>query len=477
MKNSKLIRYLLILFLLCPFAMHAQVFRATKISDRSAGLLKTFKHAEVFRLKSEAIDSYKRNTKNGSPVTLIFGDEVINWKLYEHDMMRTESRVTTMENGKKVNLPFDKSCKTFIGYRNDMEKSARFIISGQNFAAMIPRGNTYMFIQPLHDFIKGSEPDLFVLYYPADLLAVPGATCSIIPEKVRTDPGQENEIFKQNPQRSQRTYNCRELQVTIANDSRMHMHFGTVADEINFNLTVLFFMEPYYDDFDLDFWVEEIFSVTSNSNSDNPWGPSTEVDELQVAFGDWAYNGFGSEDIGNLWTTGDLHDDDDYGTVGYASVGGACSDIGLYPWAILEDFNSTNFYLLSILQAHEYGHLLDADHEPGTGTIMEPSLAAVETTSWAQANIDEMFSFMADETCIQSCVHCPVFYNIIDYIGWGDWHYSALDHISSSAVIDSFADVVFQANNYIKFMPGFNASAIRPSTANGTFIAKIDGCE
>ena len=468
---------ILLLFFLIGLNLNGQIFTGIPVSLRDNELAKSFTKVDIYRLNAEEISDYSQRKANGSSMTFVFGNERYEWKVYEHDLMRPESRVTTMKDGEKTGIDFDRSCRTFIGFRDDRAESARFTISGNYFAAMIPSKNTIVYIQPLHDFVIESDPDLFVLYTPGDLIMPKRAMCKDpLPRKIEKRKDKMDEYSGMQRSHS-RTFNCRELQVTIANDSEMHEDFGAVVDEINFNLTVLLFMEPYYDDFDLDFWVEEIFCVTSNNTADNPWGTATEVDDLQSDFGDWAYDHFDSEDIGNLWTTHDLHDDDDYGTIGYASIGGACSDIGIYPWAVLENFNSNNFYLLSILQAHEYGHLLDADHEPGTGTIMEPSLGDIESPSWAEANIEEMLSFMEDESCIQSCVRCPIYYNIIDYIGWGDWKYSAQDHINSTARIDSVADVIYQAINYVKLTPGFDASAVQPSSGGGTFIARIEGCE
>jgi hypothetical protein len=257
----------------------------------------------------------------------------------------------------------------------------------------------------------------------------------------------------------------------------MFEEYDSAEAILDFNLTVLNFVEPFYNDFDLDFWVQDFFIVTSTNYLDTPWGPELEAPLLLENFGDWADDYFGDQDIGHLWTNGDIWNDEGSGVIGRAWIGGACGDIGITPWSILERFSANDFYTLALLQAHEYGHTLDADHEPGTGTIMEPNLGDVESASWAPANIDEMNSFIEDETCIQSCIQCPSMYNIIDYIGWGDWRYSAIGYITSSAVIDSLADVRFQANSFITLTPGFTATSHQPSSGGSTFEAKIAGCE
>jgi hypothetical protein len=87
-----------------------------------------------------------------------------------------------------------------------------------------------------------------------------------------------------------------------------------------------------------------------------------------------------------------------------------------------------------------------------------------------------MFDFIEDEDCISTCRYCPVSFNIIDDIGWGDWRYSALDHIRSTGVIDSLADVQFRAVGYVRLLPGFHASGLQPASGGATFRAYIADC-
>lgn len=428
-------------------------------------------------MNTRCITDYVKRSENGVELNLVFENQSFEWKLYENNMVRPETTVRTMRNGKYEDIPFDHSCRTYIGYRDDMEKDARFTISTNNFAAKIPSGDSYVLIQSLSDFVQTDDPSLFILYRPEDLIRSDHSKCNVI-SAPKPDIAHEEPVEKKDHHDTgNRTYSCRELEVTLATDWLMFGQYSNEDDIIDFNLTVMNFMEPYFDDFDLDFWVRQFFIVTEFDSDANPWGDALEVDDLLADFGDWAYGNFSTEDIGHLWTTGNLHDSGDQGTIGYASVGGACDDIGLYPWALLENFDENDFYRLSILQAHEYGHLLDADHEEGSGTIMENNLGNVDCTCWDPDNIEEMIDFMEDETCIESCNQCPTTYNIIDYIGWGDWRYSAQQHINSKAIINGSADVVCQANDYVKLNPGFKASSRDPSSSGSTFIAKIAGCE
>ncbi len=252
---------------------------------------------------------------------------------------------------------------------------------------MMPDGDDTYIIQPVSQWIREAADKKFVMYRLSDLISTPPGLCHASKKEIQSETHSELADTLNNASRgSQRTFSCLELQVSFATDNQMWQEYEDVDLILDFNLTVMNVMEPFYDDFDLDFWVAEFFIVTDPANSSTPWGNATEVDDLRPDFGDWAGEYFSTQDIGHLWTTNDLHNSGDYGVIGNANIGGTCGDVGIYQWTVLERFTANDFYHLALLQAHEYGHLLDADHEENTGTIMEPSLNLVESATWAQAN-------------------------------------------------------------------------------------------
>ncbi len=458
--------------------LHAQEFYAIPLAMKDIRLDQMYTRYEVYTLDPNMISEYMQRQESGAPLKLVFGDQVFEWTVYENQILRPDCRISTIRDGKYQSLEVDRKCRTFVGFRPDMEKEARFTISKGCFAAMIPVGKTYTMIQPITQLIGSAEKNVFVLYKVSDAIRGSEGFCEL--EEVPTvSPSEEIPIqLPTSPLPANRTYTCLEMEVALATDHRMFITYGSADAVLDLNLTVMNFVEPFYDDFDIDFWTDDFFIVTSTSGGDTPWGTSLDMDVLKDEFEDWADNWFGAQDIGHLWTSGNIYKDDfDYGILGRADIGGACGDIGITPWTVLENNVLTDFYDLAILQAHEYGHLLDADHEPGTGTIMEPNFGDTESATWAQANIEEMFDFIEDEGCIESCTQCPGAYNIYDYIGWGSWRYSALVSIESSAVIDSSAQVVFQSAQWIKFKPGFVATAFHPTSLHMRLIAKIEGCE
>jgi hypothetical protein len=127
--------------------------------------------------------------------------------------------------------------------------------------------------------------------------------------------------------------------------------------------------------------------------------------------------------------------------------------------------------------AHEYGHLYDAEHAPGTGAIMEPSINDITCDCWSVNNLEDMWDYIADASCLQSCVQCPVTYTLIDYIGWGDWKYSTQLFVKSTGHIDGSADVIYQSEGYVQLLPGFSATSSGAGNSGSTFIGRINGCE
>jgi len=456
----------------------AQTFRGTPVRYADQVLSSVLKNYQVYELPAADIHAYVHTRQFAIPLSLEMGNTVFNWTLYENHILSPEAGGTTMKNGSYVPIEFDRACRTFVGYADDLLADARFTIREETFIAMIPNGDNPIIIQPANQFSKDACSNTFVMYRLSDLVTRPPGHCHTPKEtNPLASPTESKSSPKVTKSSSHRTFSCLELQVSFATDNQMWQDYEDVDLILDFNLTVMNVMEPFYDDFDLDFWVAEFFIVTDPANSSTPWGTATEVDDLRPDFGDWAGAYFSTQDIGHLWTTNDLHSSGDYGVIGNANIGGTCGDIGIYQWTVLERFTANDFYRLALLQAHEYGHLLDADHEENTGTIMEPSINLVESATWAQANIDEMFDFIEDEACIQSCVQCPLSYTIIDSISWGDWKYSTVLNLNSSAGINGEADVIFQSEGFVKLTPGFRATSLLQPSDGATFVAKIATCE
>ncbi len=471
---KSLLPYLLLSLTGIPASTTAQIFSAKRVHPSERQVVAEIRHYEVFDLDIGAVHSYIQKAGNGAPLTLLLGDHTFNWQVYENPILAEDVQGTTQVDGQYVPLEFDQRCRTFIAVSTETRQEARLLITPRNLFAFMPDGADTRMIQPFGQFVPDAEKGHIVLYTTADQksIGIPAGHCSV-PQKTLAPPGKLSK-----PKGSgghTRTYNCEKLKVSFATDRSMWEQFGSVDDLLDFNLMLLSQTEFFLRTFDLDLVVTEFFIVTTTGNNANPWGNATNVNNLIDSFGDWGEDYFITEGLGHLWSNNDLHNDGDYGNIGLAYVGGTCGDIGIYQWAILERFTSNSFNL-SLLQTHEYGHLLDADHEPGTNTFMEPSLNDITLYQWANANIVEMIDFMEDEDCITLCQSCPFYLDLIDHIQYGVWGYNAQYDIYSTAVITNNAKVRLEANQRIRLLPGFQATSPW-SDDSSRLIARIAGCD
>ncbi len=465
----------LFLGLLGSFAMYAQVFTGTPVQVRDQQLNEYFTTCEVFALDGRSF--HQRITRDNSPdrIELHLGDKRFSWYVEENNMLRPETRGTTMSNGEYVPLPFDRSCITYKAISTPTGEESRLTITPTMIVGMLMEKEEVYVLQPVNHFLRNADPDWLVLFKPEDLISSAQGTCKTPHVTFDIANPYKNATESSPPAKgSQRTFSCIEMEVAFCTDSRMYVDFNLDTDSmLVYNLTVMNIMEPKYDDFDIDFWVNEFFMVTSESVDDNPWGISLEVDELSSAFQDWANAYFGIADIGHLWTGGDLHyDNEDYGVAGFAP-GIICDET----YALLECMDPSNFTFNSRLMAHEYGHLFDAEHAEGTGVIMEPNINDITCDCWSVNNLEDMEDCIESASCLVSCVQCPLWYTIMDYIGWGDWRYSSLLYINSTAKIDEEADVIFQSEGHVNLLPGFSATSLLEPADGATFVAKIAPCE
>ena len=290
-------RYLLLMIglLACHLSI-GQTFKAFPVESQNLAGLKSHR---VFRINLAEIKNYISENPQNAPCKFIMDDQVFEWTLFENQMLKPDARGTTMRDGKYEELDFDRSCRTFIGYKPGSVEEARFTITKNNFIAMMPENGERVIIQSLHYFSENAGRELVVLYRESDVIRQEMGHCGVpsILTETKVAPSLEH-AKKSPPSGGNRTYGCLELEVAFATDHRMFIDMGSAEDILDFNLTVLNFVEPFYDDFDLDFWVQDFFIVTSSNGDDTPWGLELDAGPLLDDFGDWADDYFGDQDIG-----------------------------------------------------------------------------------------------------------------------------------------------------------------------------------
>lgn len=456
----------------------SQIFEGKPVSTRSNIAQSSFKSFEAYELPMQAIADYANAQGYGSYLTIKLGRKTFKWELVPNNLLDKEVNVTTIVNGEYKPLSFDKSLRTYIGINQNGHRTDRMTITPRMLHIATTFDGLAIEISSLKSLDPSSNPNVVLVYRQDDILAPDLPFCTIKDQKKML----EQHKLEEKNNRSQSILSCREIEIGFATDSRFYVAFNQDVEAIlDYNLTILSLTEELFDQFNMDFIVKEIFILTSTNVLNNPWGTTLEVDDLQSDFYDWADIHLHT-DVGHLWTTGDLYDYElisgtNYDAVGYASYGGACDDIGLYNYCLLEKHPSINStFLLNILQTHEYGHLFDAGHTPGTNTIMEPSLSNSQQAIWANESIDEIEDFIVDESCLASCNQCPQFYFIQDYIISGNWNYTSLLETKGNGQVSGNANVTFQSALKVVLKPGFKASSLLPNSQSMFFRAQIAPC-
>nr|HPN70091.1 M12 family metallo-peptidase [Saprospiraceae bacterium] len=463
----------IIIFLVASLSVNAQEFTAIPVYNRMLDNIEKKNNVQYFKLPIYDIYEYVQSKNDSIPLSIHIGRENKRWILIPNKMMSENVRVRTSDHGLFKDIFIDKKCTTFKGINIDNGEIESVFISDKNIFFKIKRDGHIKEVYSTKLRNKGGDRNTIIMEdidqsgFSVDKQCGTESKAKIRKLEKKIGIGKT---------RVQQPLSCREVSVGIATDASVWSLFDeNVEDIIDFNLTLLGEVELLYDNFNLDFMVTEIYIHMDFVSSTNPWGEDVEASALLSNFGDFGDANFDT-DIGHVWTNRDINNDGNSITIGRAWVGGACGDIGIHQYAILELFSSS-LSDLALLQAHEYGHLFDADHEPNTGTIMEPSLGAITSNTWAAANIIEMEDFIEDETCLFTCAHCPFNYHIIDQIVGGTWVYSSQNQTTTTADIKQGADVTIKSQVTVKLLPGFNASSLKELSGQTVVKVQIGVCE
>lgn len=197
---------------------------------------------------------------------------------------------------------------------------------------------------------------------------------------------------------------CVEISMAVAVDYFYYQIYDQNISEIIartmtvMNAAALDYRTAFQDS--ITFHIVEHF-ISSCATCD-PWGDNKDALVLLDNFSDWAeHDGFSqSFDLGQLWTGGDLQNNEASATIGYAFKGGLCSN---KKYHVLEDY-SESLWKLRLLASHEIGHNLNCTHDAiGSNTIMSPTVS--NTTSWSANSINAVNSFMSTRACSLPCTN------------------------------------------------------------------------
>ena len=459
----------------------AQFFEGKPVTTRSQVTQSSLKNFEAFELPLQEMAYYVDSKGYGGELTIKLGRKSFKWEMIPNDLLDHEVNATTLQDGKYVPLNYDRKVRTYIGINQDGHRTDRITITPRLLHISTNFNGQPLEITSQKSIDPASNPDVVLVFHQDDIIIPDFPFCNVKDKQKVID--QSRKYKNDSGENRQSMLSCREVEVGFATDSRFFAAFNQDVEAIlDYNLTILSLTEELFDQFSLDFVVKDFFILTSTNVANNPWGTALEVDDLISDFYDWADVHLHT-DMGHLWTIGDLYDYElvsgtNYDVVGYASYGGACDDIGLYNYCLLEKHPDVNtLFMQKLLQTHEYGHLFDAYHTPGTNTIMEPSLSNSLQPIWAAVSVDEMTDFIVDESCLESCNQCPLNQNILDYIVSGNWNYASLLETMGNGKISGNANVTFQSAGKVVLKPGFKASSMAPNSQSMFFHAFLGPCD
>lgn len=261
-------------------------------------------------------------------------------------------------------------------------------------------GETTWFIEPARRFAQSAGFDTYLLYRAADVLPNPNGICA-----ATTWTNKENGIAEKINERS-----CYTVGLALAADYQMFMMFPNIETLENYVLGILNNVHLNYDDefiHTIRFQAVGLFVATCEFCDE--WDPGfgellTDYQELLAAFRDWS-NGGGlglNYDLATLWTGRVL--DDGIGGGGYN--GSLC---GNQRYQILRRY-SENAGLMRALQAHEFGHNFNANHDlDNEPYIMTPRIR--DFTEWSVASKNRINTYIGRAinffNCLESCTERP----------------------------------------------------------------------
>ena len=366
--------------------------------ENSTELQYQFMEYDVYQIDVKSFDKFVKNAGGSIQFNIELGDKYEwNISMHPHDIRKPGYvRRQVTENG-IITMPPTENL-TFRGKLDAPGGGAvSLTIDEDLIRGFIKKDEELYFIEPVWYFMKGQPKDLFVVYPASKVQPRPDATCGYNEMLHKTQEYiQPHDHDHDHAVEGEKSVACKEIEIAIASDWLMHVHFGSAGAVEAFETGVLADVQTNYDNEfndDLIFTIVEFFTVTT-SNGD-PWTSSNNAGALLSDFTGWGPSGFSQpHDVGGLWTDRDFNG----GTIGIAWLSSICTS---QRYHCLQNFSS-NANLLRVLWAHELGHNFSATHDPaGSNTIMAP--AVNNTNAWSGQSLSQINSFVPGLNCLSAC--------------------------------------------------------------------------
>lgn len=385
-------------FLLClPFALATgQSFVGREILDFDKKWLSTeLLEVQIFTLDSRALLDFVELHPSATTFQLQLGENhQWNLELTLDPIQNADYQIfATNEKGTERLAP--SKIYTYRGKIINGGNCYLTLAAGFVYGVFEINGKTY-FIEPARRFNQNWGEDHYLFYEAGDILPNPAGNCAgaIVEGKSNIFSGLEKS-----------TESCYTVEVAIASDYSMYQIFGSTGLLEKYVLAILNSVRSNYDDeFNYKIRFQAIKLWVSTCNTCDPWSTTNDYEALLASFRTWGNNGnFGAKyDLATLWTGRTMTDKNGQNIGGGGYYGVLC---GSSRYNVLRRY-SENAGLMRALQAHEFGHNLNADHDStNSQTIMAPFIRDVkEWSAMSKVRINNYFANAINfSNCLTPC--------------------------------------------------------------------------
>lgn len=379
-------------FLLClPFVLATgQSFVGREILDVDKKWLSTeLLDVQLFALDSRALLNFVKKNPAETTIQLQFGKE-ISWQIkLTLDPVQSDDYQLTISSAARLSI---NDIGTYRGKITNGGACYLTLSEGFIYGVFEMDDKTY-FIEPARRFNKNWGEDYYLFYETADILPNPAGNCAgaVVEGKSNIFNGLEKSV-----------QSCYTVELAIAADYSMYQIFGSTSLLEKYVLAILNSVRSNYDDeFNFEIRFQAIKLWVSTCATCDPWNATNDYEALLASFRTWGNNGnFGVKyDLATLWTGRTMTDKNGQNIGGGGYYGVLC---GSSRYNVLRRY-SENAGLMRALQAHEFGHNLNADHDStNSQTIMAPFIRDVK--AWSAMSKVRINSYFANAMNISNCL-------------------------------------------------------------------------
>jgi|GEM_PF-3037068 len=278
-----------------------------------------------------------------------------DYKAYESDL-----------NGNWIEVQRTNRSDAFHGQSSDLESRALFVMEDNHFTGTVIEGNNEFFIEPLSEFVKGADPNLYVYYDISADITGQSTACGNM---------DQDETFIKGDESSSTTLrssgNCKELSIAYVADYELLQKNNGDVDYTRYYVENMLKYGSYrywgYNNYPLYFKIYGSYVMTNNSN---PPTTSTSIGTSLNQFKAWGNDGnIQVRDCNLLYTGREYISPSGFNYYGIAKVSTVCqSDQDGYKafGLCVSKLSGVSSHVQSKVTAHEVGHTLGCGHTSGT---------------------------------------------------------------------------------------------------------------